>query len=155
EKMVPLMIRNAKAGLPLPVYGDGRHIRDWLYVEDHCRALDLVFHRGETGGTYAIGGSNEIANIDLVKTICRIMDEMLGGASRDRLITLVKDRPGHDRRYAIDASRIRRELGWQPTYTFEKGLRRTIEWYLQNDDWLAECISGQYLRYYEKMYADR
>ncbi len=155
EKLIPLMIRNAREGLPLPVYGDGKNVRDWLHVYDHCRALDLVFHRGAPGWTYNIGGRNEIENVELVRMICRIMDELLGGGPREELITFVKDRPGHDRRYAIDASCIRRELGWEPSLTFEDGLRRTIHWYLDNDDWLENCITGQYLQYYEKMYANR
>ncbi|SYZ73042.1 dTDP-glucose 4,6 dehydratase, NAD(P)-binding [Candidatus Zixiibacteriota bacterium] len=155
EKLIPLMIRNAKAGLGLPVYGDGRNIRDWLYVEDHCRAIDLVFHRGKTGETYNIGGHNEIENIELVRLICRMMDDLLGGEARERLITYVKDRPGHDRRYAIDASYIEKELGWKPLYSFEKGIRKTVEWYLENEIWLENCISGQYLKYYENMYLNR
>ncbi|MCX6830405.1 MAG: dTDP-glucose 4,6-dehydratase [candidate division Zixibacteria bacterium] len=155
EKLIPLVIRNARAGLPLPVYGDGRNIRDWLYVEDHCRALDLVFHQGKTGETYNIGGHNEVENIELVKIICRIMDEMIGGEPKERLITFVKDRPGHDRRYAIDASYIESQLGWKPLFTFEKGIRRTVAWYLENEKWLEDCISGHYLKYYEDMYSNR
>lgn len=155
EKLIPLVIRNARAGLPLPVYGDGLNIRDWLYVEDHCRALDLVFHQGKTGETYNIGGHNEIENIELVKIICRIMDEMIGGEPKERLITFVKDRPGHDRRYAIDASYIESQLGWKPFFTFEKGIRRTVAWYLENEKWLEDCISGHYLKYYEDMYSNR
>jgi len=155
EKLIPLMIRNAKAGLPLPVYGDGKNVRDWLYVEDHCRALDLVFHEGSPGDTYNVGGNNEIENIKLVRLICQTMDEILGGEQRDKLITFVKDRPGHDRRYAIDSSHIRMELGWEPSLTFEEGLRKTIKWYLDNNDWLESCITGQYLQYYEKMYVNR
>jgi dTDP-glucose 4,6-dehydratase len=158
EKLIPLMIRNAKnglTGLPLPVYGDGKNSRDWLYVEDHCRALDIVFHTGQTGRTYNIGGGKEFQNLELVLKICRILDEMLGGGPRERLITFVKDRPGHDFRYAIDSSRIRTELGWQPLYTFDEAIRITIKWYLENDEWLENCISGEYLRYYEKMYAAR
>jgi dTDP-glucose 4,6-dehydratase len=155
EKLIPLVIRNARAGLPLPVYGDGRNIRDWLYVEDHCRALDLVFHQGKTGETYNIGGHNEIENIELVKIICRIMDEMIGGEPKERLITFVKDRPGHDRRYAIDASYIESQLGWKPLHTFEKGIYRTVAWYLENEKWLEDCISGHYLKYYEDMYSNR
>ena len=155
EKLIPLMIRNARAGLPLPVYGDGKNVRDWLHVQDHCRALDLVFHKGTPGQTYNVGGHNEIENVELVRMICSIMDEMLGGGPREELITFVKDRPGHDRRYAIDASYIRNELGWEPSLTFEEGLRQTIQWYLDNNDWLENCITGQYLQYYEKMYANR
>lgn len=155
EKLIPLMIRNARAGLPLPVYGDGKNVRDWLHVQDHCRALDLVFHKGTPGRTYNIGGHNEIENVELVKMICRVMDELLGGGPREELITFVKDRPSHDRRYAIDASYVRSELGWEPSLTFEEGLRQTIQWYLDNNDWLENCITGQYLQYYEKMYANR
>jgi dTDP-glucose 4,6-dehydratase len=155
EKLIPLMIRNAKAGLLLPVYGDGKNVRDWLHVHDHCRALDMVFHKGTPGQTYHIGGHNEIENMELVTMICRIMDELLGGGPREELITFVKDRPGHDRRYAIDASYIRRELGWEPSLTFEEGLRQTIQWYLDNNDWLENCITGQYMQYYEKMYVNR
>ena len=155
EKLIPLMIRNAVAGMKLPVYGDGRHVRDWLYVQDHCEALDLVFHRGEPGRTYNIGGDNEIENIELVRMICRLLDEMLGGGPREELITFVKDRPGHDRRYAIDATRIREELGWRPRHTFAEGLRATVRWYLDNEEWLQRCVSGEYQKYYEQMYADR
>lgn len=155
EKLIPLMIRNAIAGLPLPVYGDGGNVRDWLYVEDHCAALELVFHKGEKGRTYAIGGHNEISNIALVRFLCTTMDEFLGGGPRESLITFVEDRPGHDRRYAIDATRIKRELGWEPSCTFEDGLRRTVRWYLDNAEWLENCISGEYLQYYERMYHQR
>ncbi len=155
EKLIPLMIRNAVAGLPLPVYGDGGNVRDWLYVEDHCAALDLVFHKGEKGRTYAIGGHNEISNIALVRLLCKTLDEFLGGGPRESLITFVEDRPGHDRRYAIDASRIKKELGWEPSSTFEDGLRRTVRWYLDNAEWLENCISGAYLQYYERMYHQR
>ncbi len=155
EKLIPLMIRNARDGLPLPVYGDGKNIRDWLYVEDHCRALDIAFHRGQSGETYNVGGHNEIDNITLVEKICDTMDEMLGGGPRRELITFVKDRPGHDRRYAIDASRINEELGWKPSHSFDEGLRETIAWYLENADWLESCISGQYQQYYHEMYSKR
>lgn len=155
EKLIPLMIRNAVAGLPLPVYGDGMNIRDWLYVEDHCEALDLVFHEGQTGRTYNIGGHNEITNIELVKLLCSTLDEILGGDPRENLITYVKDRPGHDRRYAIDASRIEAELGWRPKYTFQEGLRKTVQWYLDHSEWLENCVSGEYLQYYARMYHNR
>ena len=155
EKLIPLMIRNACAGLPLPVYGDGKHIRDWLYVEDHCRALDLIFHEGKSGKTYNVGGHSEIENIKLVRLLCRLLDEMLGGGPREKLITFVKDRPGHDRRYAIDPSLIANELGWKPSYKLEDGLRKTIKWYIDNSQWLEKCVSGEYLRYYEMMYAGR
>ncbi len=155
EKLIPLMIRNAIETKPLPVYGDGKHIRDWLFVEDHCKALDLVFHKGKAGETYNIGGSNEIENIELVKMICSIIDEKLGSKNREKLITFVEDRPGHDRRYAIDASKIKDELGWQPEHEFEAGLRITIEWYLENKNWLDTCINGEYLKYYNKVYKNR
>jgi len=155
EKLIPLMIRNATNGIPLPVYGDGRNVRDWLYVEDHCEAIDLVFHRGQAGMTYNIGGHNEIENIRIVQQICSILDELIGGESRHKLITYVKDRPGHDRRYAIDADLIQRELGWIPKHTFEQGLRATVKWYLANDTWLQNCVSGNYLKYYESMYGKR
>ena len=155
EKLIPLMIRNATERQPLPVFGDGLNVRDWLYVEDHCRAIDVVFHKGEAGRTYNVGGGNEVTNIDLVKSICRIMDQMLDGDRHEELIRFVEDRPGHDRRYAIDSSRIRDELGWQPKYSFEAALRATVEWYLDNDTWLESCISGDYRKYYERMYAYR
>jgi len=155
EKLIPLMIRNATTGKELPVYGDGRQIRDWLFVQDHCEALDLVFHKGKSGETYNIGGHNEIENIELVRRLCRILDEILGGVPREDLIRFVKDRPGHDRRYAIDASYIQRELGWAPRHSFDQGLRFTIEWYLKNTEWLQGCISGEYLKYYEIMYSKR
>ncbi|MBU8934466.1 MAG: dTDP-glucose 4,6-dehydratase [candidate division Zixibacteria bacterium] len=155
EKLIPLMIRNAHAGVALPVYGDGRYIRDWLYVEDHCRAIDIVLHNGRTGETYNVGGHNEIENIKLVQLICETLDELLGGGPRSDLIEFVKDRPGHDRRYAIDASKIERELGWTPSVTFQEGIQKTIKWYLANEAWLENCITGQYREYYEKMYAKR
>ncbi len=155
EKLIPLMIRNATERQPLPVYGDGLNVRDWLYVEDHCRAIDLVFHRGEAGRTYNIGGGNEVTNIDLVKSICRIMDELLDGDRHEDLIRFVEDRPGHDRRYAIDPRRIRNELGWQPQHSFAAALKATVEWYLDNDTWLENCVSGDYRKYYERIYADR
>lgn len=155
EKLIPLMIRNALAGIPLPVYGDGGNIRDWLYVEDHCRAIDLVFHKGKAGLTYNIGGHNEVRNIDLVHLICRILDSLVGGEPKERLITFVKDRPGHDRRYAIDASFIQKQLGWKPQYSFEDGIRKTVQWYLDNEQWLNDCVSGDYLHYYQKMYQNR
>ncbi|MBD3257400.1 dTDP-glucose 4,6-dehydratase, partial [candidate division GN15 bacterium] len=155
EKLIPLIIRNATSGKPLPVYGDGKQIRDWLYVADHCEALDLVFHKGEPGLTYNIGGHNELENIELVTRICRLLDEMLGGGPREELITFVKDRPGHDRRYAIDPSFIQQALGWTPRHTVDDGLRETIRWYLDNHDWLEKCVSGEYQQYYEQMYANR
>ena len=155
EKLIPLMIKNCKDRKQLPVYGDGKNVRDWLYVEDHCTALDLVFHKGGSGKTYNVGGHNEITNIELIKLICSILDEKLGGKSHEKLITFVKDRPGHDKRYAIDASLIERELGWTPKYKFSNGLRTTVEWYLENNEWLDNCCSGNYLKYYENMYTNR
>lgn len=155
EKLLPLMIRNATTGKPLPVYGDGLQIRDWLYVEDHCEALELVFFEGLTGDTYNIGGNNEIENIRLVKTLCRTLDKMLGGGPREDLIKFVKDRPGHDRRYAIDAGYIKTKLGWSPRHTFESGLQLTIQWYLDNTEWLEGCLSGEYRQYYEMNYGKR
>lgn len=155
EKLIPLMIRNAQRGEKLPVYGDGKNVRDWLYVGDHCTALDLVFHKGETGATYNIGGHNEIENIKIVRLICSILDDRLGGESREKLIKFVKDRPGHDRRYAIDASFIQKELGWKPAVTFEEGIRKTVDWYVDNAEWVERCVSGEYLEYYDRMYTNR
>ena len=155
EKLIPLMIRNGVAGLPMPVYGDGKNVRDWLYVEDHCRAIELVFHKGAKGKTYNIGGHNEIENIAIVRTLCAILDELVGGEPHERLITFVKDRLGHDRRYAIDASFIDKELGWKPQHTFEQGIRATVKWYLDHSKWLSDCISGDYLKYYDQMYSKR
>ncbi|MBI5155209.1 dTDP-glucose 4,6-dehydratase [Candidatus Poribacteria bacterium] len=158
EKLIPLMIMNARDGKPLPVYGDGRNVRDWLYVGDHCEALELVFRNGRAGETYNIGGNNERANIDVVTTLCDAVDEFLGVEAtgpRRRLITYVKDRPGHDRRYAIDASKISRELGWSPRHSFETGLRQTIRWYLSHSDWMAACIDGSYREYYAKNYGGK
>jgi len=155
EKLIPLMIRNARAGLKLPVYGDGRNVRDWLHVQDHCEAIDLVFHEGSKGGSYNIGGHNEITNLELVQRICAILTDRLGTEPLDRLITFVEDRPGHDRRYAIDASYIQRELGWKPRYTFADGLAQTVQWYLDHTNWMERCVSGDYSKYYDRMYADR
>ena len=156
EKLLPLMINNIRNNKPLPVYGDGQYTRDWLWVEDHASAIDLIYHRGEVGETYNIGGNNEWKNIGLVHQLCDIVDELLGrqpGASRS-LITFVKDRPGHDRRYAIDASKIKRELGWEPTIQAAEGLRRTAEWYLENTEWLERVTSGAYQQYYELQYGE-
>ena len=149
EKLIPLFINNIIAKKPLPVYGDGLYTRDWLFVKDHASAIDLVFHKGKRGDTYNIGGFNEWKNIDLVKLLCRLMDEKLGNpaGTSEQLITYVKDRPGHDRRYAIDASKINRELGWKPSVTFEEGLSRTIDWYLANTEWLQHVTSGEYQNY--------
>jgi len=157
EKLIPLFINNVIHNKPLPVYGDGLYTRDWLYVKDHALAIDLVFHDGETFDTYNIGGFNEWKNIDLVKLLCRLMDEKLGRrqGESEKLITYVKDRPGHDRRYAIDATKINKELGWKPTVTFEQGLSETIDWYLQNQEWLKHVTSGEYQKYYDEMYLER
>jgi dTDP-glucose 4,6-dehydratase len=154
EKLIPLFINNVISGKPLPVYGDGLYTRDWLFVKDHAAAIDLVFHKGTNGDTYNIGGFNEWKNIDLVKLLCRLMDEKLGkpAGTSEQLITYVKDRPGHDRRYAIDATKISSELGWKPSVTFEEGLSQTIDWYLQNTEWLKHVTSGEYQQYYSQQY---
>ena len=155
EKLIPLFINNIINKKPLPVYGDGNYTRDWLFVKDHAEAIDLVFHKGDLGETYNIGGFNEWKNIDLVKLLCKQMDEKLGrstGSSSD-LITYVKDRPGHDLRYAIDASKIHKELDWEPSVTFEEGLSFTIDWYLDNVEWLNNVTSGSYKEYYNKQYS--
>jgi dTDP-glucose 4,6-dehydratase len=155
EKLIPLFINNIINNKPLPVYGDGNYTRDWLFVEDHAIAIDLVFHEGKNHETYNIGGFNEWKNIDLVKLLCQIMDQKLGrelGTSQN-LITYVKDRPGHDLRYAIDASKINKELGWKPSVTFEEGLEKTINWYLDNEEWLTNVTSGSYKDYYKKQYS--
>ena len=155
EKLIPLFIHNIITNKPLPVYGDGKYTRDWLFVLDHAIAIDLVFHQGGNHETYNIGGFNEWQNIDLVKLLCQKMDNKLGrtpGTSA-QLITYVKDRPGHDLRYAIDASKINRELGWKPSVTFEEGLEQTIDWYLSNEEWLQHVTSGDYQKYYEKQYS--
>lgn len=155
EKLIPLFINNIKTGKPLPVYGDGNYTRDWLYVVDHAIAIDLIYHQGKSGDTYNIGGFNEWKNIDLIKVMCSIMDRKLNKpeGSSESLITYVKDRPGHDRRYAIDASKINQELGWKPTVTFEEGIEITIDWYLNNSEWLESVTSGEYLKYYQKQYS--
>ncbi len=154
EKLIPLFIHNIIENKPLPVYGDGKYTRDWLFVEDHAVAIDLVFHQGKNHETYNIGGFNEWQNIDLVKLLCRLMDQKLNrpDGSSEKLITYVKDRPGHDLRYAIDADKINKELGWKPSVTFEQGLERTIDWYLNNEVWLKNVTSGDYQAYYQKMY---
>ncbi len=157
EKLIPLMIHNIRNNKPLPVYGKGLNVRDWLYVEDHASAIDLIFHRGRKGQTYNIGGNNEWKNIDLVKLLCGIMDRKLGRpeGTSEKLITYVTDRAGHDLRYAIDSSRIRNELGWEPSLDFGEGLEKTVDWYLANEDWLNNVTSGDYQSYYDKMYKDR
>jgi len=155
EKLIPLFINNIINHKSLPVYGDGNYTRDWLYVVDHAIAIDLVFHKGKQADTYNIGGFNEWKNIDLVKLLCQQMDVALGReeGSSEALITYVKDRPGHDLRYAIDASKINKELGWKPSVTFEQGLKKTIDWYLNNNDWLDSVTSGSYQAYYQKQYS--
>jgi len=154
EKLIPLFINNIINNKALPVYGDGNYTRDWLFVEDHAVAIDLVFHEGKNHETYNIGGFNEWKNIDLVKLLCQIMDEKLGreAGTSEKLITYVKDRPGHDLRYAIDASKINKELGWKPSVTFEQGLEKTVTWYLTNEEWLKNVTSGEYSKYYKKQY---
>jgi len=157
EKLIPLMIVNALAGKPLPVYGDGQQIRDWLYVSDHCSGIRAVLARGRVGETYNIGGWNEKPNLDIVHTVCALLDELQPSAQGPyaRLITYVKDRPGHDRRYAIDARKIERELGWRPEETFETGIRKTVQWYLTHQDWVAEVQSGSYRDWVAANYAHR
>ncbi len=156
EKLIPLIINNIKHNKPLPVYGEGKNVRDWLFVEDHVRAIDLIFHKGRTGETYNIGGNNEWTNIDLVKKICSIADKKLNRTKpAESLITFVKDRAGHDLRYAIDASKIQRELGWEPSPDFDTMLDKTISWYLKNEAWLNNVTSGKYQKYYENQYVKR
>lgn len=157
EKLIPLMIHNILQKKPLPVYGEGLNIRDWLWVEDHAKAIDLIFHQGNIGCNYNIGGWNEWTNIDLVNKLCQIMDSELGRENGDssKLITFVKDRAGHDLRYAIDANKLFVELGWKPSITFEEGLLRTVQWYIKNQDWVNEVTSGEYQKYYSKMYHSR
>lgn len=154
EKLIPLCINNIKHGNPLPIYGKGENIRDWLFVVDHARAIDLIFHEGKNGDTYNIGGFNEWSNLNLVELLCDVMDKKLGnveGTSR-KLITFVTDRAGHDLRYAIDASKINKELGWSPSVTFEQGLEKTVDWYLENEEWLEKVTSGKYQEYYSNFY---
>ena len=157
EKLIPLFINNIRHRKPLPVYGRGENVRDWLYVEDHARAIDLIFHKGKTGETYNIGGFNEWKNIDLIRLLIRTVDRILGrpeGADDD-LITFVSDRAGHDLRYAIDSSKLQKELGWEPSLQFKEGLERTVRWYLDNEAWMDRVTSGDYQKYYEEMYAGR
>ncbi len=157
EKLIPLFINNIRNNKPLPVYGKGENIRDWLFVVDHARAIDDIFHKGLDGETYNIGGHNEWTNIALINVMCKVMDEKLGrdAGTSEKLISYVKDRAGHDLRYAIDSSKLQRELGWVPSLQFEEGIRLTIEWYLDNQAWLDEVTSGNYLKYYEKQYEER
>ena len=154
EKLLPLFINNIRHYKALPVYGDGLFTRDWLYVVDHARAIDLIYHKGKQGDTYNIGGFNEWTNISLVKLLCKVMDEKLGNkvGTSEELITFVKDRPGHDKRYAIDAGKINKELGWEPSLQFEEGLRKTVDWYLNNQQWLDNVTSGEYQNYYQQQY---
>ena len=154
EKLIPLFINNIINNKPLPVYGDGKYTRDWLYVVDHAMAIDVIFHKASVKETYNIGGFNEWQNIDLIYLLCKQMDEKLGRekGTSEKLITYVKDRPGHDLRYAIDASKINKNLGWKPSVTFEQGLSKTIDWYLANEEWMSNIVNGDYLKYYEKQY---
>lgn len=155
EKLIPLFINNIINKKPLPVYGDGNYTRDWLYVIDHARAIDLIFHEGKNHETYNVGGFNEWKNIDLVKILCQLMDKKLGreAGESEKLITFVKDRPGHDLRYAIDATKLNKSLGWSPSVTFEEGLQITIDWFFDNQDWLNHVTSGEYQKYYDKQYS--
>jgi dTDP-glucose 4,6-dehydratase len=154
EKLIPLFINNIINNIALPVYGNGKYTRDWLFVNDHAKAIDLIFHKGDNKSTYNIGGFNEWQNIDLIKLLCQQMDEKLGRkeGESEKLIAYVKDRPGHDLRYAIDASKINKELGWKPSVTFEQGLSKTIDWYLSNTEWMNRIVSGEYENYYNKQY---
>ena len=157
EKLIPLCINNIKNNKPLPIYGKGENIRDWLFVVDHARAIDVIFHEGKNGETYNIGGHNEWTNIDLVKQLCKVMDTKLNipSGTSEKLITYVKDRAGHDLRYAIDATKIKNELNWVPSLQFEEGLEKTVSWYLENEEWLNSVTSGDYLKYYDSHYANR
>ncbi len=157
EKLIPLSINNIKNNRPIPVYGKGENVRDWLYVIDHARAIDTIYHHGKTGQTYNIGGNNEWENIDLIRLLCKVMDKKLGRneGTSEKLITFVKDRAGHDLRYAIDSSKFRKELNWKPSVTFEQGLEITVAWYLKNEEWINRITSGEYEAYYEKQYKQR
>lgn len=157
EKLIPLSINNIINNKPLPIYGKGENVRDWLFVEDHARAIDLIYHKGNIGETYNIGGHNEWTNLDLIKELCKQMDAKLGrdAGSSEKLITFVKDRAGHDLRYAIDAGKLKDELGWMPSLQFEEGLSKTIDWYLSNQQWLSDVVSGHYADYYEEQYHKR
>jgi len=157
EKLIPLCIHNIKNNKPLPIYGKGENVRDWLFVEDHARAIDVIFHKAKHGSTYNIGGHNEWTNIDVIRLLCRIMDKKLGRAegTNEKLITFVKDRAGHDLRYAIDSTKLQNELGWKPSLQFEEGLEKTVDWYLANEEWLNNVTSGSYQKYYESQYVKR
>lgn len=157
EKLIPLCIHNIKQNKPLPIYGKGENIRDWLFVEDHANAIDVIFHKAKHGGTYNIGGHNEWTNIDVIRLLCRIMDKKLNRAAgtNEKLITFVKDRAGHDLRYAIDSTKLQNDLGWKPSLQFEEGLEKTVDWYLSNEEWLNNVTSGSYQKYYEQQYVRR
>lgn len=157
EKLIPLSINNIKNKKSIPIYGKGENVRDWLWVNDHARAIDIIYHKGNVGETYNIGGNNEWTNIDLIRALCDIMDRKLNRPQGEsaKLINFVKDRAGHDLRYAIDSSKLQRELGWKPSLQFEEGLEKTVEWYLQNEEWMENIINGDYKNYYENQYADR
>lgn len=157
EKLIPLAINNIKNSKPIPIYGKGENVRDWLYVEDHASAIDKIFHKGVTGETYNVGGNNEWKNIDLIKLLCKVMDEKLGreAGTSEKLITYVTDRAGHDLRYAIDSTKLKNDLGWEPSVQFPDGLAKTVDWYLANQKWLDDIISGDYAKYYEGMYGNR
>jgi dTDP-glucose 4,6-dehydratase len=157
EKLIPLCINNIRNNKPLPIYGKGENVRDWLFVEDHARAIDVIFHKAKPGSTYNIGGHNEWKNIDVIRLLCRIMDQKLNRApgANEKLITFVKDRAGHDLRYAIDSSKLQNELGWKPSLQFEEGLEKTVDWYLANEEWLSNVTSGSYQHYYEEQYVKR
>jgi dTDP-glucose 4,6-dehydratase len=157
EKLIPLSIHNIKQNKAIPIYGKGENIRDWLWVEDHARAIDVIFHKAKSGETYNIGGHNEWTNIDLIRTLCKVMDKKLGReeGTSEKLITYVTDRAGHDLRYAIDATKLKNELGWEPSLQFEEGLEKTVDWYLENETWLNNVTSGNYQHYYEEQYENR
>lgn len=158
EKLLPLLIKNCLESKPIPVYGDGSNVRDWLYVGDHCHAISLAFYQGKSGQHYNVGGMNEWKNLDIVRHVCQRLDQKLGRSQQDscaNLITFVKDRPGHDKRYAIDASKIIGELGWKPDHSFEQGLEETIDWYLSNQEWVRQVTSGEYQNYYDQQYVQR
>ena len=157
EKLIPLFINNIRNGKPLPVYGKGENVRDWLFVEDHARAIDLIFHKGKAGDTYNIGGFNEWKNIDLIRVIIRTVDRLLGNpeGTSDHLVTYVTDRPGHDMRYAIDSRKLQKELGWEPSLQFEEGIEKTVRWYLDHQEWMDNITSGDYEKYYDEMYLNR
>jgi dTDP-glucose 4,6-dehydratase len=157
EKLIPLSINNIKNNRPIPIYGKGENVRDWLWVNDHARAIDTIFHNGKLGETYNIGGHNEWTNIDLIRLLCQVMDKKLGRepGTSEKLITFVSDRAGHDLRYAIDPTKLRDELGWEPSLQFAEGLEKTVDWYLENEEWLNNVTSGDYTKYYEKQYTNR